>query len=363
MQREVGLVLHNQTNQYVAFHTMDLFLDNNNRARVAPQDLGAFGLDGNPDFSQETLGAGWTCQLDADTGDRGPGGSYSLLSCVNVSGEPFTIAPAEELLLATVTYEVTGSDFSELAFLLADGFIVGPTEILLDCYDVGVCGSAELYLSGPPALQAAVDCDVSSPGIQDACTVPAGAQSVDVDVVFVNLGSDTDFAAAQFDLIVRDRSILVPIAAAPDPFDGNPDFQLDPAGWNCSLLPPIADSDANGPGTATSSHVCFREDGLGSAFPTGASLAVWRVHYAVPLGASGDVTLELTNMVAGDSFGRMLGDCGYWATLLADCRGATVTIAEAASPTPTPTATTPASGARTDGALPVTPTQLPRRRR
>jgi hypothetical protein len=193
--------------------------------------------------------------------------------------------------------------------------------------------------AGPTDYTFAVDCDVNATGVQDACTIPPGTTALDVDLVLENNSATTaTLGAFNFNVHDSDTSLLNPGPGTNSNLDGNPDFnQAAMTGaWTCTPPPPTADTGADGPGRAVSLLSCFT--GGGPGLPTvapGGHIAVARVHYAIPAGAtSGTASLTITDFAVADGSPNFyeLGSCNPDITVIANCFGATVTFEQLETP-------------------------------
>ncbi len=203
----------------------------------------------------------------------------------------------------------------------------------------------------------ALDCDVAAPGIQNNCTLPAGAASTDVGVLLVNR-SGSPYPLGAFDAFVNDPSTdrLNPPALSGPIADRNPDFNQGafPATWVCS--PPQADAHIGPPGTAQSRLGCYDSAGSPAVIPDGADLMLAVVHYLVPVAASpGSVSLTFDGDSGMSDFPNVaVRDCN-----LSNCPGATVNITYPPSGTPTSVATIPPTATPTATATPVVISSTP----
>lgn len=219
----------------------------------------------------------------------------------------------------------------------------------------------------------AIDCDLQTQGLQDACTVPAGTGDLDVGIIAGNVAAPPyTLALFNFEVHDHDNARLNPPPGADLNLNANPDFneQAVSGPWACS--PPTSNNTGvDGPGSAVSFMSCFtvRTPGLPQV-TAGSSLLLATLHYDVPAGARpGDVLLSLANVAVGNPEGSESVDCydtGISGGASNICLPAKVTLAgPAGGPstgdgTPAPTLTlTPVpteTATPTPTAPPVTPT-------
>lgn len=204
----------------------------------------------------------------------------------------------------------------------------------------------------PVAFSLSVDCDVLTPGIQDACVFPAGTTDVDVDIVLTN-GTATDVMLGSHDFFATtNESVLDPKPGSADPFNSNPDVNEEAVGaqgWNCALVS-SPDTDPN-PLIATSALVCF---GGGLDFPTlgaGQALPLARIRYTASEGAA---NITLGNVLVADSFHSELFSCAPVSLFEGTCSPAYVQIGSGAgTSTPVPAASVTPTVTPTSTATPL----------
>lgn len=179
----------------------------------------------------------------------------------------------------------------------------------------------------PPTsgMYLAVDCNVTTAGIQDACTFPAGTTSVAVDVMLVNVDrtpvvpGDDLLAAFDFKLVASGWLSAVQPPGGLDPKNHNPDFNDGLNGdWTC-MPDPIHDSDPD-PAVAQSFLSCFSVDG--HLVPEGAEVRLARVSYTTLGGGVTSLALDLS--AAGSLRGLTWVSCPDEA--VGQCFGAVVTV-------------------------------------
>ncbi len=100
--------------------------------RLTPVVPGAGGINGNPDFNDAALGAGWNCSMPGTSGRAdidaatGPGHGVAFLSCF-VTGAPPSVSTAT--VVATLQLRVTATGASEIAISDANFAHYDATEI------------------------------------------------------------------------------------------------------------------------------------------------------------------------------------------------------------------------------------------
>lgn len=233
---------------------------------------------------------------------------------------------------------------------------------------VAMAGLSRVTLRGagaePVAFSLSVDCDVLTPGIQDACVFPSGTTDVDVDIVLTN-GTDADVTLGSHDFFATtNESVLDPKPGSADPLNSNPDVneQAVAEGWNCGMVS-SPDNNAD-PLIATSAHVCF---GAGLDFPTlsaGQALPLARVRYTASEGAA---IITLSNVQVSDETQSELFSCAPVQFFEGTCSPAYVQIGETVgTSTPAPPPSSTATVTPTDTVPPtstatptITPTPIP----
>ncbi|MBI5285364.1 MAG: hypothetical protein HY874_09745 [Chloroflexi bacterium] len=166
----------------------------------------------------------------------------------------------------------------------------------------------------PAGIFWAIDCDLSTAGIESQCEVPLGTGSLDVGVILGNAGALTPHVAA-FNFVVHDPDTgrLDPAPGLDLDRNSNPDLdESDMIGpWYCGLPAPNIDTGQDGPGTAASFLSCFNPadvSNLPVLGPGGLRLA--KVHYNFPAGAEpGSVLLTLSEAAVADAGGADMGGC------------------------------------------------------
>ncbi len=207
--------------------------------------------------------------------------------------------------------------------------------------------------TAPAGRWVALDCDLATPGIQDACMVPnVAGTAVDIGVYYGDSGnSGFDVSSFNFDILGDQRSRLNPnpcttVAACTSApaLNGDPDFdETGPIGalgsWDCSLPPvnPNLGPTDTPPGVGvppiTDSFIsCFTV--AAGPVTTAAPMLMAVVHYTVPVGATGGpVNVTIANAAVGDSTGfTPTISCGYAdaSKNTETCVGAVVTVVPAA---------------------------------
>ena len=168
------------------------------------------------------------------------------------------------------------------------------------------CEGASSPPCGAPRMTVLIDCDLSAEGVQADCTVPLGAQTLDVAVVLANRsGFSSTVGAFNFYMHDSDTSLLSPPAGLDNNLDSNPDFNQARLGenWDCRFPPPSRDTGADGAGKAVSLLACFVD--VSGPLPTiadGEDIRLATVHYVVPETArAGSVVLHLSFVAAYDA--------------------------------------------------------------
>jgi hypothetical protein len=186
----------------------------------------------------------------------------------------------------------------------------------------------------------AIDCDVATAGWQATCNVPLGTASTEVDVLLINNGPTLRLGTFNHDVVHADpgrlQARVVPCSSGG--FDCNPEFNDLGGTWSCGPPNPLADAD---PSAGDRSFIsCFNGSGDGPVVAAGSSIALSRVTYDIPLGASpGSIVLTLEYAAAFDFQIIPLVSCHGPSSFNNPCFGATITLVEAPTLTPTPTAT------------------------
>lgn len=202
----------------------------------------------------------------------------------------------------------------------------------------------------------ALDCDLSTAGIQDVCTLPVGSSTWDVaimygnvDVPLVNLGG--------FNFYIKGDNQIVfdPIRRPGEGIDRNPDFNEDQfsADWSCA---PRRDMN---PDASLSDSYLQCSGHTAQPVPPGASIQLATSTFDVHGG--GLVNLTVDQFYAGDIDGTQeFGSCNPTYQTSAACSGATLSAAgPAATSTPTPSLTPTPSPTNTLYPGQPTPTATP----
>jgi hypothetical protein len=226
------------------------------------------------------------------------------------------------------------------AFLALSGVAVG-------ILGRGHAGPRTVEAFTPPSTGGymAVDCNVSTPGIQDSCTFPQGTLTIDVAIVFGNVDYGDSENVAAFDFhIVANQLVLNPPPGADANFNANPDFNNALAGtWACT--PPAPQNDGNpSPSIADSMLSCFTSAGFEPA-PNGSITLLATTHYNVV--APGTSNLTLTAGSLGDFDGIPLAGCPS----ATQCFSASLEVL--GPPTATPTATSTDTSTATSTSTPT----------
>jgi hypothetical protein len=158
---------------------------------------------------------------------------------------------------------------------------------------------AEAFTPPSSGYYLAVDCDRGLSGIQDDCFIPAGASSLNVDIVFGNVDvPNADIGALQFS-VVTDQRVVNPRPGTDSNKNGNPDFNDTLTGnWGCSIPAPEPDRDPD-PTIANSKLVCFVQGSGGHPIPAGTTITLATVRYDVV--SIADATLDLAEVVIGNA--------------------------------------------------------------
>jgi hypothetical protein len=204
----------------------------------------------------------------------------------------------------------------------------------------------------PTGIFWAVDCDLSTPGVQGECDVPLGTGSLEVGVVLGNAGILTPHVAA-FNFVVHDPDTgrLDPPPGADLDRNSNPDLdESEMTGqWQCTPPAPDNDTGQDGPGAAASFLSCINPSAVSTLPVLGpGGLRLAKVRYDIPAGADpGSVLLTMSQVAAADAdvaeFGACPGDGGLPVVPCLSARinlvPATATVTATATATSTATAT------------------------
>ncbi len=217
----------------------------------------------------------------------------------------------------------------------------------------GDAASQPAFVDGPQALAVdrdfvppasgfyiAVDCNVTTPGIQDVCSYPVDATDVEVAVVAGNANEASAVMGSFQFTLVTNEPVLDPRADI-----ANPDFNESLGSLNCSFVPTTPDQNPD-PLVAASFIGCLA---LNTAdlvpFPPG-EIELARVRYTA---SPGGAVLTMSSAILADEGGVDLVVCPP----AQGCFGAGVAVGDSfGTLTPPPTITpTPT----------VTPTSVPQR--
>jgi hypothetical protein len=191
------------------------------------------------------------------------------------------------------------------------------------------CRPTSTHTPFPPLVSLAVDCDVTTAGVQSHCAAPVG-EPLEVGVVLANVsGRDLLIGAADFLLDYGDGSLLPPSPTDGSAFDGNPDFNdaLFGPTWDCLPLPtPHWVNGSNGDSGALLS--CFvTQHGTMLELAAGEEAVFGTVHFDAPSGY-GEQALEFVFAHISDDLFDTLGSCtdpgGSFRPM--PCAGATVGV-------------------------------------
>jgi hypothetical protein len=294
-------------------------------------------VDFNPDFNQQALPGGWSCVP-----------SFSIfpfiggadLTCSDANGIGNVIAANSSVTVATVHYSLSTGVLAPPQPVVFYGLfrVGGPANTNpFFCSDGQFCPAYSAIINVPATGVAVVlDCEMAVPGIQDSCTLPAGAPSADVAIVLVNTNASAiQLAAFNFDVEDPDPGRLNPPTISGPFSDRNPD--LNQAQLSGTLVCPSVEADSAldrpgaAPGTVTSFLSCY-DPGNGTTVGAGEQLTLATVHYLVPTTASpGPVPLALAHVALADQNALLIADCS------SGCRGAAITIVSAPANAPSPT--------------------------
>jgi len=171
-----------------------------------------------------------------------------------------------------------------------------------------------------PAFELAVDCDITTPGIQASCDIPVSSTSaIPVAVVVSNYtGATVTIAAFNYDLYnpnAGGSGTLVPGAPVRDPAN------FPEASWSC-LPAETADTGSGAGGTTTSFVSCFVSNASpGDSVASGASLHVSDESFADFVTAPATVVLTLSQVSVADDTASTLLSCDPAAPPPADPTG------------------------------------------
>jgi hypothetical protein len=365
---EMGVYAVNEGSEAVAIEAFDVQVDTDDKSRLHPVPGASSGLNGNPDFEAWGEPTTWVCAPTiADSGGGEPGHARSVISCSDPpAASPIVLNPGGIRKLFSVHYDFppdaetgrvvlsipSGSIYDQFAQPL--GWCDTGYEPFMECRDgtVDVIDLPPTPTMTPTAtpsanFELALDCDLGQAGIQDTCSAPLDAGTLDVGVVLSNM-SDVPDTLAAFNFDVRDDSepLLTPPFIAGGSLDRNPDFNQAalPTDFFCDVT--LNDRLTGDPTTAVSVLSCI--DSAVESAPTiagGARVQVATVHYNL-LAAGGPATLELDDAHFYNAGAIGIGHCPETVerVVFIACRGVTVTILPAATPqppveTPTPTVT------------------------
>lgn len=213
------------------------------------------------------------------------------------------------------------------------------------------------FVTPTSGMYAAVDCDISVAGVQDECTLPANATSIDVAVVLGNADTPaSDISAIQFNVLANQR-VLEPANGADSNKNGNPDFDdaSFPSGtWSCTPPPPARDTNTD-PLVADSFLSCYQSDFEGGEpFNAGSELRAAIVRYDIA--RTGTAEIALDRLTVGDTVGFEVMSCNPAGEVPTQCFGARIQVG-VQTPTPTSTSTsTPPPGSTVAPSPTATPT-------
>lgn len=303
---------------------------NSNKPLLDPPNIpDPAGLDANPNLA-DPQDFGWTdCSTlmgppAGETGAFAPAASQSTLGCLGTS-----IPDTGNLRLATVLYDIddalTGS---------ADVNISGTTMAaggIATCFPSGAnihmdCRGATITVT--PDHELALDCNPAAAGVQSACVIAKGTTIVNVDWVYTN-ESGAMSSVGSFELYTHDpdTSRLNPPQVNDPPLqqNSNPDFNQAAFlfGWDCALVPPVANMGIDGPGTAVSRISCFGE---GPVVFDGSSKMLASVRYNVLIAPTGGSVTITPEAFVGDNDGAYPVDCIEFGNPAGICAGATLTL-------------------------------------
>ncbi len=190
------------------------------------------------------------------------------------------------------------------------------------CSDPGApfsppCGTPTPTPNAPARF--AIDCDLSSAGIQQDCDYPLDTAEIKVGIVLVNDSGESRFMASfQFDLVNPRKDLLFPPPVIGTFYDANPDFNdaLNAEGnaWDCEIFPLSNDTGTGAPGTTVSRLGCLVlvQPPPGSIVPANGAVLLATVSFDVTDGApASDIRLGLTQALAADEFGMDFTDCYF----------------------------------------------------
>jgi hypothetical protein len=334
---DAGVTLWNTSSQSIDVSVFQFELHMHGRWLLSPREGVDSNRNGNPDLNETAAGSDWTCtppSPDPDTGEDGPENAVSFISCYLPGNRALALAPGERVLLAKVHYDVVGGANKFADLVIEDGVIATSNgEQYAPCGTARLdCGITGVVTEARGVVYYALDCDMESAGVQDECTLP-GNERLDVAVVVINdettpayvcppnpwpgcVDGAPAITAFQFFVHDPDTSLLNPPALAGDVHNVNPDFNEAAlqGTWDCGTLAPDNDTGGDGPGKAVSRLACFNGIGGGvvpAVVAEGSNIVLGVVHYDydVAAGKTGDVTLTLDGVIAGDMLGNDLGNC------------------------------------------------------
>lgn len=367
---EVAVVAGNATGAAAAFTDISFYLETNEQILVPRADIV------NPDFN-EAVGGEWVCESEPDTYQdeyfQHDNIAVSYLKCyIPLPLEPEILQPGlTELARVRYTPSPGGASLALLRTRITDR----QTALLDGCLPYQRCFEGSIAIGDsfitptpkpfmtrtptptvtatptatPSNIYIAVDCNVTTPGIQDVCSYPETTTDMEVAVVAINANAGAVVLGSfQFELTTN-QSVLDPRTDIP-----NPDFNEALGPWNCDIAEPSADQNPDT--TIAASFIgCFPLSPANNApFPPG-EIELARVRYAA---TPGGASLSLTNALVADDGGVDLAAC----PAVEGCFGASIAIGESfATPTPiTPTLThTPTSTPTPTPTETRTPTATP----
>jgi len=207
---------------------------------------------------------------------------------------------------------------------------------------IGAIAPGGVEAGGPVDFTFAVDCDTSDTVVDSVCdNVPPGAHSVNI-ALFNDSGAPNTISAFSF-ILLGDNTGSLSVSAPPSP-NGAVFPSTPPLSFNCTLVPPVQDSDPSPTGT-NSSLDCFSGSGLPVSIADGETIVLGTVSYTA---AAGGATFSLAEGLVGDEAGGNVVVCSdpQQTTFTILCNGALVgygQVAPADTPTPTSTPTNTAT--------------------
>jgi hypothetical protein len=217
--------------------------------------------------------------------------------------------------------------------------------------------------AAPTPFELYLDCAPGG-GIDNACTLPSGTSSFDVDVVAKNnSGAAVSIATFNFVLVDDNKPNFTPATPSCTPpfLDCNPDFNqaaIPAAGMSCS---PVPSPDTGHDGLATTAEsliACGTETPAAPYVPAGASVVLATVHYNA---IDGYAHLSLAEAgIYNDVFDELM-TCNPVYVTEGNCFGATMDIGNVGTntPSPTPTNTGTPTAIPTATPPPLTPSVTP----